>query len=269
MAEGCIANFIKYTLFLTNFIVFVLGLVTLGFGIWILVDEPSFLKLFDDAQTVLNDNNIDTSGFDLGLYAGAPVILIVVAVIVSLIAFFGCFGALKESRCLLITYFVILLAIFIAAIVGAVLIFQGNFENEIKEPLEESIKYYKENPETDSDKTYKAMWDTVQGELRCCGINNVSDWSVVASEFQAPINKPAGCCMYTRGQDEANDEQKIEDCRKAPFSQVDVYYFEGCFTSFVNEIENQQDKIFGAAIGTTVVMFVNMLFAFALCTMAD
>merc|ERR1712126_642527 len=148
MAEGCVPNFVKYNLFLTNFIVFILGIVTLGFGIWILVDKPSFLDLFTDAQDILDEHKVDTSGFDLGVYASAPVILIVVAVIVSLIAFFGCFGALKESKCLLITYFVILLAIFITAIVGAVLIFQGNFENEIKEPLEESIKYYKENPET-------------------------------------------------------------------------------------------------------------------------
>jgi len=267
MAEGCFPNVIKYTLFLTNFIVFVLGLVTLGFGIWILVDEPSFLQLFNDAQTVLNDNNIDTSAFDLGLYAGAPVILIVVAVIVSLIAFFGCFGALKESRCLLITYFVILLAIFIAAIVGAVLIFQGNFENEIKSPLVESIKYYKETPETDTDTAYKTMWDTVQEELRCCGVNNVTDWQ--ETTFSENFNKPAGCCKYTRNQDEANTEAQIEECRKAAYSAGDKYYYKGCFTLFVDEIENQQDKIFGAAIGTTVVMFINMLFAFALCTMAD
>merc|ERR1711860_231730 len=122
MAEGCIQNLVKYTLFITNFIVFVLGIVTLGFGIWILVDKPSFLDLFSNAEDVLSQSGY--SGFDLGVYAGAPVILIVVAVIVTLIAFFGCFGAVKESRCLLITYFVILLAIFIAAIVGAVLVFQ-------------------------------------------------------------------------------------------------------------------------------------------------
>ena len=29
---------------------------------------------------------------------------------------------------------------------------------------------------------------------------------------------------------------------------------QGCYTVIVEEIESQQDKIFGAAIGTTVVM---------------
>jgi len=269
MAEGCVPNFVKYTLFLTNFIVFILGIVTLGFGIWILVDKPSFLDLFSNAEDVLNENNIDTNGFDLGVYAGAPIILIVIAVIVSLIAFFGCFGALRESKCLLITYFVILLAIFIGAIVGAVLIFQGDFESEIKKPLVDSIKYYKDTPDSGDAQgiAFKNVWNTVQDELRCCGVNNATDWSVIT--FEDGMNKPEGCCKYTRNQDEENNPDQVKACRIAPYSSTDKYYYQGCYTVFVEEIENQQDKIFAAAITTTVVMFLNMLFSFALCTMAD
>jgi len=268
MAEGCVQNLVKYTLFLTNFIVFVLGIVTLGFGIWILVDKPSFLDLFSNAEDVLSQ--FGDTGFDLGVYAGAPVILIVVAIIVTLIAFFGCFGALKESRCLLITYFVILLAIFIAAIVGAVLIFQGDFENEVKSPLVRSIDHYQDKPaEGDTQAiAFKNVWNTVQEELWCCGVNNVTDWSRVP-KWEDGFNKPEGCCKYTRDQEEENTEEQIKACRAAQYSETSKYYFEGCYTAFVKEIENQQDKIFAAAIGTTVVMFLNMLFSFALCSMAD
>ena len=35
--------------------------------------------------------------FNISLYTGAPIILIVVAVITSLIAFFGCCGAVKVN----------------------------------------------------------------------------------------------------------------------------------------------------------------------------
>jgi len=267
MAEGCIASFVKYTLFLTNFIVFVLGVVTLGFGVWILVDKPSFLDLFTNAEDILSEHDIN--GFDLGVYAGAPIILIVIAVIVSLIAFFGCFGALKESKCLLITYFVILLAIFIGAIVGAVLIFQGDFESQIKSPLKDSIKYYKDSPADDDTQgiAFKNVWNTVQEELRCCGVDNATDWRAIT--WEGNDNKPEGCCKYSRNQDEENKPEQIQACRSAPYSEGDNYYYKGCYTIFVEEIENQQDKIFGAAIGTTVVMFLNMLFSFALCTMAD
>ena len=93
--EGCLPKTVKFLLFIFNFLVFFLGIVTLGFGIWVLVNKPSFLNLFEDAQEVLDNNNIHTEGFDISVYASAPIVLIIVAVIVSLIAFFGCFGALK------------------------------------------------------------------------------------------------------------------------------------------------------------------------------
>jgi len=263
--EGCLPKTVKFLLFLTNFLVFILGIVTLGFGIWVLVDKPSFLNLFEDAQGVLNDNNIHTEGFDISIYASAPVILIVVAVIVSLIAFFGCFGALKESKCLLITYFIIVLFIFKACIVGAVLVYQGEFE--IKDPLTESIKLYKDTSDKVDDKAFKDIWNTVQGELRCCGVNNASDWSLAKDAgWETPgFNKPEGCCLHKLDGETTNDSEK-EACRKAsPFSQTeDVYNFEGCYTMFVNEVKSHQVKIFGAAIGIVAAMFMNLLFAFAI-----
>jgi len=262
--KGFLPKTAQFLLFLTNFLVFLLGIVTLGFGIWVLVDKPSFLHLFEDAQGVLNDNNIHA--FDISIYASAPVILIVVAVIVSLIAFLGCFGALKESKCLLITYFIIVLFIFKAFIVGAVLVYQGEFE--IKDPLTESIKLYKDTSDEVDDKAFKDIWNTVQGELRCCGVNNAADWSRAKDAgWEKPgYNKPEGCCLHKLNGETTNESEK-EACRKAsPFSQTDVqlYNFGGCYTTFMNEIKNHQDKIFGAAIGTVVVMFMNLLFAFAI-----
>jgi len=260
--EGCLPKTVKFLLFLTNFLVFILGIVTLGFGIWVLVDKPSFLNLFEDAQGVLNDNNIHTEGFDISIYASAPVILIVVAVIVSLTAFLGCFGALKESKCLLMTYFIIVLGILIAFIVVAVLVYQGKFE--IKDPLTESIKLYKDTSDKVDDKAFKDIWNTVQDELRCCGVNNASDWgrAKVARWAKPGYNKPEGCCLHKLN-GEATTESEKEECRKAdPFSPKDVqlYNFGGCYTTLVNEIKNHQDKILRAAIGTVGVM----LFAFAI-----
>lgn len=68
----------------------------------------------------------------------------------------------------------------------------------------------------------------------------------------------------------------IQTCRKAGTDpegnkndSYKNYYFEGCYTVILNEIEEQQDKIYAAAITCVVVMFINMLSAFAMCTMAD
>jgi len=267
---------VKYTLFLTNFLIFVLGLCTLGFGIWVLVDKPGFLDLFDKAEDVINDQGGDISGFDIGVYASAPIILIVIAVIVTIIAFFGCCGAIKENKCMLITYFVILLALFIGMIVGAVLVLQGKFDDQIKSPLLDSIKKYKDEPTSSQPKelAFKEVWQTVQKELKCCGVNSAADWKTAENagwENTSPdYPKPEGCCFHTRGQDDENSAEQITTCRKASYNGTDAkpYYFEGCYTVFIDEIESQQDKIFAVAITTVVIMFINMLSSFALCTMA-
>lgn len=62
------------------------GLVIIGLGVYILVDKPF-------GEELLGTN----------LYLGAIIILIAAAVVVSLIACFGCFGAVQEVRCMLLT----------------------------------------------------------------------------------------------------------------------------------------------------------------------
>jgi tetraspanin-11 len=61
------------------------GITVLGIGIWTLVDK-SFMN------ELLGTN----------LFLGAVYILIATGAIISLIAFFGCLGALKEIKCMLL-----------------------------------------------------------------------------------------------------------------------------------------------------------------------
>ena len=94
----------------------------LGCGIWVLVDKPTFLNLFEKAEEAVPDLD---GKLDISLYTSAAYIIIVIAVLVAIVSFFGCFGALKESKCMLGTYFVLILALFIVMIVGAVLGYTG------------------------------------------------------------------------------------------------------------------------------------------------
>jgi len=47
------------------------------------------------------------------------------------------------------------------------------------------------------------------------------------------------------------------------------YAWEGCFTVIVDTIEENQGIVSGVAIGVVAVMFLNMLFSFAMCTMVN
>jgi len=274
MAEGCVSNIVKYLLFLTNILIFILGLAVLGCGVWVLVDKPSFLDLFDQAETILPD---ELSGkFDLNLYSSAAYIIIIVAAIVVVVSFFGCFGAWKESKCMLGTYFVFILGLFIVMVVGAVLGYTGNFEESMETPLMTALKSYNDSA-TDSDTeafAYKKIWNEVQSELQCCGVHNVSDWRNYGHGFTDHNKQPEGCCHWKKeGEEWENiweDKAKVKECREDSKSMDNsVYKFEGCFTIIKDKVTDNQDIVVGVAIGVVVVMFLNMLFSFAMCTMVN
>jgi len=275
MAEGCVASVVKFSLFITNFLIFLLSLGVLGCGIWVLVDKPSFLDLFEQAEEQFPAEIGD--GFDITLYTSASYIIIVVAALVAIMSFFGCFGAWKESKCMLGTYFVLILVMFIVMVVGAVLAYTGDLQSTLKEPLLKALGEYKDNPQGDPQIAFKNVWNEVQAEMKCCGVNNGYDWknsnpdfSAGGSEFKVPV----GCCHWQKNADGAwvdLPEAERDVCRKTVPAEpwTDKYAFEGCFTSILNEIEESQGIVAGIAIGVVVVMFLNMLFSFAMCTMVN
>jgi len=275
---GCLNKLVKYTLFATNLLIFILGLVVLGLGIWVVVDQPSFFGILDDATVVCDGNAECEEGMksSISLYASASYILIVISALIVIIAFFGCCGAYKENKCMLGTYFTIILALFIAMVVGAVLGYSGNLESNIKSPLLKALNEYDDNPgdttaQDAAKKALKSVWNEVQEELKCCGVNNVTDWTQNPEKdqfnFNAPINKPEGCCRKGRN-GETLSTAEMQACRESVEPSPGVnYYFEGCYTAIKNQVEDNQNILVGVAIGVVVLMFLNMLFAFALCTM--
>jgi len=274
MAEGCVSNIVKYLLFLTNILIFILGLAVLGCGVWVLVDKPSFLDLFDQAEQILPD---ELSGkFDLNLYSSAAYIIIIVAAIVVVVSFFGCFGAWRESKCMLGTYFVFILGLFIVMVVGAVLGYTGNFEESMEKPLMTALKSYNDSA-TKSDEeafAYKTIWNEVQSELQCCGVLNVDDWRNGAHGFTDNNRQPEGCCHWKKEgekwEDISKDDAAVKECREnSDLTDNSVYKFEGCFTIIKDKVTDNQDIVVGVAIGVVVVMFLNMLFSFAMCTMVN
>lgn len=103
--DGC-GQCIKYSMFIANFIIFVSlnilknrnqfhymqiylkvgGAIMFGLGIWTVVDKNFMNEL-------LGTN----------LFAGATYVLIVTSALVCMVSFFGCIGAAKEVKCMLLT----------------------------------------------------------------------------------------------------------------------------------------------------------------------
>jgi len=260
---GCLNKLVKYTLFATNLLIFILGIVVLGLGIWVVVDQPSFFGILDDATAVCDGNPECEDGMEssISLYASASYILIVISALIVIVAFFGCCGAYKENKCMLGTYFTIILALFIAMVVGAVLGYSGNLEKNIKSPLLTALNKYDDT----GDNALKTVWNKVQEELKCCGVDSVADWKDIV--FTGSINKPEGCCRIDRKGETLNTSE-IQTCRESTEPSPGVtYYFEGCYTKMKRQVKDNQTTVGGVAIGVIILMFLNMLFSFALCTM--
>merc|ERR1712117_729315 len=155
--DGFFANMIKYLLFATNFLVFVMALVVLSFGIYALVDAAS-------------------PDVSVNLYDTAVVLIIIVATFIMIVAFFGCCGAWKENRCMLGTYFAIILLMFIVMIVGAVFGYSQSLD-ELKKPLVDSMaKYSKADDASETEKAITKAWDQVQTDYSCCGVDAYTEW---------------------------------------------------------------------------------------------
>ncbi|XP_039266766.1 tetraspanin-18-like [Styela clava] len=149
---GCGMTLIKYMMFFVNFLIFLAGAAMLAVGIWVVVDADSFKNMVSSDPAIFS-----------GIY-----IIIAIGAAVFLIGFLGCCGAIKESRCLLGTFFAIILVLFLIQLVGAILaiVYRSKSMDLIREQMDD----YK----TDAD--VKKGWDELHTEFKCCGIDGPGDW---------------------------------------------------------------------------------------------
>jgi len=261
------ANIIKYMLFATNFLVFIMGCVVLGIGIFAIVNGAALMDLVDKAN--------DTLGKDLTLsvFTSAAIILIVVSVFVVIVAFFGCCGAIKESKCMLGTYFTIILVMFIVLIVGSVIGYQASFD-DISGELDDTMKSFVDKSLVPDEKDQGKLaitkaWNQVQEDYTCCGSsfnNSYNSWVEGQEDLPYQDGKlgdllvPESCCLHL-------DSKDVDACRKDPTSTK--YNLTGCFDEFEDLIKDNKKSVLAVGVTIVVIMFFNMLFAFAMCTMAD
>jgi len=260
--DGCLANLLKYLLFGSNFIIFVIGCVVLGLGIYALVDGASLVNLVDESGV---------EGLNITAFTSAAYIFIVVAVFVVVLTFFGCCGAIKESKCMLGTYFVMILVMFIIMIVGAVLGYSTSMD-KLQEGLETTMKDFRDDLDaaptpTDKQTAITKAWNEVQQSLKCCGTYlNETDNSWVeldSTEYPTPSDKfvvPKSCC-------EQFASEKVDQCRKDPTGED--FKVTGCFNKLESTFNDNKSTFLIAGVVVMVIMFLNMLFAFAMCTMAN
>ncbi|XP_074930464.1 LOW QUALITY PROTEIN: tetraspanin-1 [Archocentrus centrarchus] len=155
------------------------GLTLLAMGIWVSVDGYSFLQILGPFS------NQGMHVVNVGFFC------IVIGAVLVLLGLLGCCAAHKKSKCLLITFFSIILIIFIAEVAaGAVTLAYTSFAVGILRAWATPAlqNYYGTDP------VVTKLWNSTMTELRCCGFSNYTDF--VGSKFadQSGGSLPSSCC---------------------------------------------------------------------------
>ncbi|NWI71829.1 TSN1 protein, partial [Todus mexicanus] len=158
---GCF-TFIKVMMILFNLAIFLGGGTLLGVGIWVTTDQDSFLEIFGAlSSSVMQVVNV-------GYF------LIAIGAILLVIGFLGCYGAQRESKCLLMMFFSVVLIIFIAEVAAAVvaLVYTGLAETLLSAVLTPVLK-----DKYGVDVHFTETWNITMSKVGCCGLSNYTDFN--------------------------------------------------------------------------------------------
>jgi len=196
--ENCCDSLFKTIIMLFNLIFALVGLVLMGFGIYVQLEAKDYLNF-------LGDN-----------YTNTPVFIIILGAIIFVVAFFGCCGAIKENKCMMYTYGFLLFVILIAQIGAGIAAFllKSDLNTAIATNMKEGMKNYGAAGHEGVD----ATWDTVQRELECCGVQTWAEWKNVSTPGLPKDAVPDSCCV---------DEEA--GCGTKPTAE---FYNKGCYTTF-------------------------------------
>jgi len=228
--------------YLSNIIIAICALVLLALGLWML-----------NACTFLDELLRNRLYMDTGY-----TILIASCFIVGL-AVFGCVAGYKQIKCLLLTYTVFMLLLFVVMVVGGVLayIFREQVKNTIRAEMIADLRNY--DP-LEPESSVTRAWDETQSQLECCGFmtEQVNEswrmWSY--NKFINPgsdsLLVPASCCIPNL------------ECRQDNITIVDNIWPGDCMTLSLQYVQGKSQMIGAASFAMSCFTVLGMLSTFYL-----
>jgi len=226
--EGCCDNMVRYLMVFWNILFTLAGCVLIGFGAWSQLEARDYLNF-------LGDNYVNT-----------PIFIIIVGGVIFVVAFFGCCGAWKESRCLIYTYALFLAVILVAQIGAGIAAYmlKGDLNTEVQKKMSSGMEHYQQEGFSGVTDT----WDIVQKNLHCCGVKEPADWTTNRPDIFPNESRPDSCCK----------EGQVAGCGK---DESKAKFEDGCYNLFKNEFVDNIAIIGGVALGVAAVEFLVILLA--------
>ncbi|KAF3696222.1 Leukocyte surface antigen CD53 Cell surface glycoprotein CD53 Tetraspanin-25 [Channa argus] len=166
MAQGCL-KCLKYTMCIANFLCFMCGVGVLGFGVYMTISFKIAALTPSLAQFSISN------------------ILLITGIVITCVSFLGFLGALKENRCLLLTFFLLLFFLMLVELTIAcvLLVYEKDIGDWVSKDLTTGLESAKGSTRNSTELLND--WDLLQKTLDCCGVKNYTDWGK---------NVPASCC---------------------------------------------------------------------------
>nr|XP_057927000.1 leukocyte surface antigen CD53 [Doryrhamphus excisus] len=214
MTNSCL-KCLKYTMCVANFLCFICGVAVMGFGIFMMVNFK--LAALTPSLASFNVANL----------------LLISGIVITCVSFLGFLGALKENRCLLLTFFLMLFFLLLVELTAACLLLMH--EHQISAWVEKDLNEGLAQAKGKKPDEFLSEWDLVQETFDCCGVHNVSDWGDVP-------NVPKSCCI----------------------SQCSMYRSKGCLDRLKNWFEENFLSTGISVIVLCVIEVLGMCFAMTL-----
>ncbi|CAM5162846.1 unnamed protein product [Natator depressus] len=234
---GCF-SFLKVMMILFNLAIFLGGGTLLGVGIWVAVDGSSFSSIFGSSSALQ--------------FVNVSYFLIIIGAILVVLGFLGCCGAQKESKCLLIMFFSIVLIIFIAEIAAAVvaLVYTSLAENILQTTVTPTLKnqYGKVTEVTQ-------VWNATMSKVKCCGLTNYTDFTDSYYYREHGDMYPPFCC----------------NSANAPCTETEARNSNrpGCFEQLLSDIRKNAGVVGGVAVGICALEIAAMVVSMYLYCQLD
>jgi CD63 antigen len=191
-------------------------------------------------------------------YVSAPVLLIVVGAVITIIAFFGCCGSAKENYCMLITFAVLLSVIFFVELAGGIVgyIERDRVSNYLQGNMEAAIGKY--NKSTDGK-----LWDAMQKDLGCCGVKGWEDWFKPTKNSTSAPGVPESCCKsYGTNVTCTRDETYLtQNCAAGATESSCPINAIGCCPKLLAKLQQSIAAIGGVGIGVAFIQIIGIGFA--------
>ena len=142
----------------------ILGLCVLGYGFLILIDEPKVVEILYEARDSCGTNCGEITQ-DMIYFNAAVITLTIFSILIVIISFLGCCGALHERQSMILTYFSLVLIVIIGVSIGASIIDQDNDASELKKPFYDALKLYNDNASNPEEENYKKLWSELQKDV--------------------------------------------------------------------------------------------------------